>query len=57
MYYRVMVTAYGYANIRADNEAEALEIVNDMNEKCFDWDYDFSSNDASIVDAWNDDEN
>lgn len=55
-FYRVMVTAYGYANIEADSEDEALAMVDDMDDSDFDWDYGFSSEDAKIVDEWNEDE-
>lgn len=55
-FYRVMVTAYGYAEIEANSAEEALEAVNNMDEHCFDWCMDFSSDDASIVDEWGEDE-
>ena len=35
--YRVMVVKYGYADIGAESEAEALELVDDMSDKDFDW--------------------
>lgn len=36
--YRVCVTKYGYADIVADSEEEALEFVEDkMKDKDFDW--------------------
>jgi hypothetical protein len=44
-----MVTAYGYADIEADSEAEALDMVDDMDTSDFYWDNDFSSLDAEIV--------
>ena len=53
MKYRVMVTAYGFAYIEADSEEEALNMVDDMNNSDFDWDYDYSSLDAKIVDNEN----
>ena len=52
MKYRVMVTAYGYANIEADSEKEALNMVDDMDNSDFDSDNDFSSLDAEIVDKF-----
>lgn len=52
MKYRVMVTAYGYADIEADNEEDALAMVDDMDDSDFDWDNDFSSIDAEIVDEF-----
>lgn len=47
--YTVMVTGYGFANIEANSEEEALAAVNSMSKKDFDWDYDFSADDASVV--------
>ena len=47
--YTVMVTGYGFANIEANSEEEALTAVNSMSKKDFDWDYDFSADDASVV--------
>ena len=35
--YRVMVIKYGYAVIEADDESEALELIEDMDDKDFDW--------------------
>lgn len=35
--YRVMVVKYGYAVVEADSESEVLELVDDMNDKDFDW--------------------
>ena len=35
--YRVMVIKYGYAEVEAENETEALELIDDMNDKDFDW--------------------
>ena len=55
MMYRVMVTAYGYADIEADSEEEALAVVDDMGDSDFDWDYGFSSEDAKIVETWEED--
>ena len=37
MVYRVCVTKYGYADIEADNIDEAVEIIDDMEDKDFDW--------------------
>lgn len=54
MKYRVMVTAYGYADIEADSEEEALDMVDDMDTSDFNWDNDFSSFDAEIVDRVDD---
>lgn len=54
--YRVMVVAYGYANIEANSEAEALSMVDDMDDDDFGWDYGYSSDDAKIVEEWDEDE-
>ena len=54
--YMVMVTAYGYANIEADSEKDALAIVDDMDDSDFDWHYCYSSGDAKIVDEWEEDD-
>lgn len=54
MKYRVMVTAYGYADIEADSEEEALDMVDDMDTSDFNWDNDFSSLDAEIVERVDD---
>ena len=35
--YRVMVVKYGYAVVDADNESEALELIDDMDDRDFDW--------------------
>ena len=35
--YRVMVIKYGYAVVEAESESEALELIDDMNDKDFDW--------------------
>ena len=35
--YRVMVVKYGYAVVEAETENEALELINDMQDKDFDW--------------------
>lgn len=35
--YRVMVVKYGYAEVEAENETEALELINDMDDGDFDW--------------------
>ena len=48
--YHVMVTSYGYADIVAESEEEALAAVNSMDESDFAWNHDFSADDASIVD-------
>lgn len=37
MKYRVMVIEYGYAVVEADNEDEALELIDDMEYSDFDW--------------------
>lgn len=37
MQYRICVVKYGYANIDADSEDHALELVNDMEDSDFDW--------------------
>ena len=37
MVYRVCVTKYGYADIEAENEGKAMEMINDMQDKDFDW--------------------
>lgn len=54
-YYRVMVTSYGYATIEADSKEEALKAVDNMDASCFNWDNDYSSYDASIVEEWDED--
>ena len=48
--YHIMVTSYGHADIVAESEEEALAAVNSMDESDFDWNHDFSADDASIVD-------
>lgn len=35
--YRVMVVKYGYAVVEAETESEALELIDDMYDKDFDW--------------------
>lgn len=35
--YRIMVTKYGYTEVEAENETEALELVDDMDDRDFDW--------------------
>lgn len=35
--YRVMVVKYGYAVVEAETEKEALELIDDMQDKDFDW--------------------
>ena len=35
--YRIVVVKYGWAEIEAENEDEALDIVGDMQDKDFDW--------------------
>lgn len=52
--YRVMVTQNGYANVEAPNEAEALKKVDSMRDSDFDWDTNWSSEDAVIVDKIDD---
>lgn len=37
MIYRIVVMKYGYANVEADSADEALELVNDMDDRDFDW--------------------
>ena len=37
MVYRVRVVKYGYADIEADNADEAIEIIDDMSNKDFNW--------------------
>ena len=37
MEYRVMVVKYGFAIVEADSESEALDLINDMRDKDFDW--------------------
>lgn len=37
MNYRVMVIKYGFAVVEAENENEALEIIEDMDDRDFDW--------------------
>lgn len=54
-YYRVMVIAYGYADIEANSKEEALAMVNDMDDGDFGWDYGYSSEDAKVVDEWEED--
>ena len=55
MIYRIMVINYGYACVEADSEEEALELVDDMDSRDFDWDDGYSSEDAKIVDSWEED--
>lgn len=35
--YRVMVVKYGFADVEAESEAEALNLIDDMYDKDFDW--------------------
>lgn len=35
--YRVMVIKYGYAIVEAETESEALELIDDMDDRDFDW--------------------
>lgn len=35
--YRIMVVKYGYVDIEANNDSEALELVKDMKDEEFDW--------------------
>ena len=37
MKYRVMVVKYGFSTVEADDENEALELIEDMSDKDFDW--------------------
>lgn len=53
--YRIMVVAYGYADIEANSEEEALAMVDDMDDGDFGWDYGYSSEDAKVVDEWEED--
>ena len=39
MKYRVMVVKYGFSTVEADDENEALELIEDMEDKDFDWSY------------------
>ena len=49
--YRVMVVKYGYAVVEADSENEALELIDDMYDKDFDWS-DFG--DGEIIEEFED---
>lgn len=51
--FRIMVTKYGYAVVQAENEDEALHLVNDMEDSDFDWSSDYTADDAQIVDELN----
>ena len=55
MMYRVMVVSYGYADIEANNEAEALKTVDSMDDGDFIWDNNWSSKDAEIVEELDED--
>ena len=35
--FRVMVIKYGWSVVEAETESEALELINDMQDKDFDW--------------------
>ena len=35
--YRIMVVKYGYAIVEAETESEALELIDNMQDKDFDW--------------------
>lgn len=35
--YRIMVVKYGFAEVEAESENEALELIDDMQDKDFDW--------------------
>lgn len=39
MKYRTMVVKYGYAEVEAENEAEALEKTSNLKDENFDWTY------------------
>lgn len=51
MTYRIVVTKYGYANVEANSADEALSMINDMNDKDFDWS---EFDEAEIVEEWED---
>lgn len=58
MRFRVCVTKYGYADIKANDEDEALEIaINKMNDHEFDWsDFDEAEVVEELEDWYNDDD-
>ena len=35
--YRVMVVKYGYAVVEAESESKALKLIDDMDDRDFDW--------------------
>lgn len=35
--YRVMVIKYGYAVVEAESESEALKLIDDMDDRYFNW--------------------
>lgn len=37
MKYRVMVVKYGFANVEADDEVDALYAIDDLSDADFDW--------------------
>lgn len=37
--FTMCITRYGYADIMAENEDEAFEIIKSMDESEFDWEY------------------
>lgn len=50
--YRVMVVKYGYADVTAESEDDALHAVNSMRDADFDWCSDYSADDAQIVEDY-----
>ena len=54
--FRIMVTQYGYATIEAETEDEALHKVNTMGDGDFDWSSDYTSDDAVVVEEFDEDE-
>ncbi|MBQ3009813.1 MAG: hypothetical protein IJA20_02445 [Methanocorpusculum sp.] len=49
-YRRVMVKRYGFAQIPADSDTEALEEVKSMSHSDFDWG-DVDTDDAEVIDV------
>lgn len=52
--FRIMVTKYGYANVEANTEDEALHEVNSMSDADFDWSSNYTSDDAVVVEELED---